>query len=256
MERIDADRRYLITGATSGIGEALAYMQAQRGRRLWLTYAHRAERAEQVVRECRQLGAAEVRVSHLDLRQPASIAALVEEVQSTWSRLHVLINNGAVCLYRRLEDITQDEWDLTLETNVRGPFLLTRGLSPLLRETAKTGDDANIVNVASVAGQIGAVSTSIDYAASKGALLAMTRSFARALSADRVRVNAVTPGPVESAITDQLGDDARAVLESGVPLGRFGTPAEVAWVIAALADPSAGFVTGATYDVNGGVRID
>ena len=94
------------------------------------------------------------------------------------------------------------------------------------------------------------------YAASKGAILAITRSFARILASERIRVNAVTPGPITSAITDNLSEAARTSLEQTIPLGHFGEPEDVAWVISGLASPQARFVTGVTYDVNGGTRID
>lgn len=111
-------------------------------------------------------------------------------------------------------------------------------------------------HIASIAGQVGALQTGIHYAASKGAILAITRSFARHLAAEGIRVNAVTPGPVASAITDQLQGEGRAKLEAGIPLGAFGQPEDVAWIIASLASERSRFITGATYDVNGGVRID
>lgn len=246
-------RRALITGASSGIGTAAALELASEGLALWITYAGRAAEAEDVAEQCRAAGAAEVHVSQLDLREQSSIDALLAEITATWGTLHVLVNNGGVCPYIPYSDITIDDWDFVLETNTRGTFFLTRGALPLLR--AAEGD-RSIVNLASVAGQVGAITTGMHYSASKGAILALTRSFARHLASEGIRVNAVSPGPVDSAITDQLDASARGPLEAAVPLGAFGQPRDVAWIIASLASERAGFITGATYDVNGGVRID
>jgi len=246
-------RRSLVTGASSGIGAATAVQLAADGNAVWLTYTSGEAAALRVAELCTAAGAPEVRVSRLDLRSPASIDALVVEVTEAWGDLHVLVNNGGVCPYRHFDDIDIDEWDAVMETNGRGTFLLTRAALPLLR--AAEGD-RSVINLSSIAGQVGALQTGMHYAASKGAILAITRSFARHLSAEGIRVNAVTPGPVTSAITDQLSDDGHDALESSIPLGRFGAPDDVAWIIGTLASPKAGFVTGATYDVNGGVRID
>lgn len=246
-------RRVLLTGASSGIGTAAALELAREGAALWITYAGREAEAARVAEECLAAGAAEVHVSRLDLREPDSTAALIDEITATWGSLHVLINNGGVCPYTPYEDIDLEEWDFVLETNARGTFFLTRAALPLLR--AAEGD-RSVVNIASIAGQVGALQTGIHYAASKGALLAITRSFARHLASEGIRVNAVTPGPVASAITDQLQGERREKLSASIPLGAFGQPEDVAWIIASLASPRAGFITGATYDVNGGVRID
>ncbi|MFB4349645.1 short-chain dehydrogenase [Microbacterium sp. SZ1] len=246
-------RRALITGASSGIGTAAALELATEGYALWITYTGREAEAARVADECRAAGSPDVHVSRLDLRDQASIDALLAEITAEWGSLHVLINNGGVCPYTPYDDIDVEEWDFVLETNVRGMFFLTRGALPLLR--AADGD-RSVVNLSSIAGQVGALQTGLHYSASKGAILALTRSFARHLAPEGIRVNAVSPGPVASAITDQLQGEGRDRLAASIPLGAFGQPADVAWIIASLASERAGFITGATYDVNGGVRID
>jgi 3-oxoacyl-[acyl-carrier protein] reductase len=246
-------RRALITGASSGIGTASALELAAEGYALWITYTGREAEAVRVADECRAAGSPDVRVSRLALRDKASIDALLAEVSDAWGSLHVLVNNGGVCPYTPYDDIDIEEWDFVLETNVRGMFFLTRGALPLLRAA---GGDRSVVNLSSIAGQVGALQTGLHYSASKGAILALTRSFARHLAPEGIRVNAVSPGPVASAITDQLQGEGRDRLAASIPLGDFGQPADVAWIVASLASERAGFITGATYDVNGGVRID
>jgi 3-oxoacyl-[acyl-carrier protein] reductase len=242
----------LITGGTSGIGASAARLLAAEGASVWVTYASDQAGADATVAACRSAGA-EARASHLDQRAPESIDALVAEVATEWGSLHALVNNGGVCPWTRWDEIGIDEWDWVLEVNARGPFLLTQAFVPLMR--AADGDRA-IVNVASVAGQTGGVATSLHYAASKGALLAMTRSLARLLAPERIRANAVCPGPVTTPIFDDLAQEARDRLAAGLPLQRFGEPDEVGHVVALLASDRSTFTTGASYDVNGGLLMD
>lgn len=245
-------RTILVTGASSGIGAATAKLLAAGGARLWLTYATDEAGAAATARACEAAGA-EVHISVLDLRSPDEIGAVLDEVGHAWGGLQGLVNNGGVCPYTAHDRISIDEWDAVLETNARGTFLMLRGALPLLR--AADGDRA-VVNVSSIAGQIGGVTTSVHYAASKAAILAVTRSYARLLAPEGIRVNAVTPGPVATGITSRLDAAGREALSRQAPLGRLGDPREVAPAVALLVSADSGFTTGATYDVNGGVRID
>jgi 3-oxoacyl-[acyl-carrier protein] reductase len=240
-----------VTGASSGIGAATARALAAAGHDVWLTYAGDADGAAAVADDCRSYGV-EVGISQLDLRDPDLIERMIDEISRAWAELHVVVNCAGTCPYTPHQEITVDEWDAVLETNARGTFLALRASLPLLRAAA---GDRSIVNVSSVAGQIGGVTTSVHYAASKAAILAITRSYARLLAGEGIRVNAVT-GPIASGITARLPDESRRSLAEAVPLGRFGSAAEVASAIALLASPAASFTTGATYDVNGGIRID
>lgn len=247
-----ATRRAIVTGASAGIGAEVARRLAASGAELWLTYASDEAGVARTAEVCGAAGVA-VRTTRLDLRSIAAIDAFAAEVRQAWGYVNVVVNNAGVCPWTPWDEITVDEWDAVLETNLRGTFRLLQQVVPLVRSA--TGD-RSIVNLASVAGQTGGIATSIHYAASKGGVLAMTRSFARLLASEGIRVNAVAPGPIGTAMTDALDGERRAGLASGVPLGRFGTVAEVAAAVVLLASPESGFTTGATYDVNGGLLID
>lgn len=245
-------RSILITGAGGGIGAATARYVASPDARLFLTYASDEDGARRTAADCAEAGAS-VEIAQLDQGASSSVAALVAAITDRWGELHVLVNNGSTCPRTPWDEITIDEWDTVMEVNARGPFILISGLVPLLR---RADGDRAIVNVASIAGQIGGITTSVHYAASKAALLAITRCFARLLAEDRIRVNAVSPGPVETAMQAVLSEDVRGSLGGSIPLKRFGTAEEVAATIALLTSDQAGFTTGATYDVNGGLLMD
>lgn len=249
---MNASRNALVTGAGAGIGSATARLLAARGHNVWLTYANDSDAAHNTAASCRDYGV-QAAVSALDLRSPESIERLAADIDGRWGSLHVLVNNAGSCPYTAWPDITVEEWDQVMETNARGTFLMIRQLLPLL---GKATGDRSVVNVASLAGQVGGLTTSVHYAASKAATLAITRSLARRLAADGIRVNAVSPGPVDTAITANLDPAERDALIGSVPLARFGRPDNVAHAICLLATPDSGFTTGATYDVNGGLRME
>jgi 3-oxoacyl-[acyl-carrier protein] reductase len=159
------------------------------------------------------------------------------------------VNNAGICSLTPAEEIGETEWDRVLAVNLKGAFLCTQAAVPGLR-TAGWG---RVINLASAAGQMGGVVAGVHYAASKGGLLAMTKSFARLLAPCGVTVNAIAPGAAETDLTARWPESVRQDLRAQVPLGRFIQAEEVAAAVAFLCSPEAAAITGATIDVNAGL---
>ncbi|WP_181788860.1 SDR family NAD(P)-dependent oxidoreductase, partial [Streptomyces phytophilus] len=177
-------RTALVTGGSGGIGAATCRLLAERGHDVWLTYATGADAAERTAAACRAHGI-RAAATALDQRDPEGVRQLLDRVAADWGHLNVVVNNAGSCPYTPWDEIGADEWDAVMETNARGVHLVMKHALPLLR--AASGD-RSIVNVASLAGQIGGLSTSAHYAASKAAVLALTRSVARRLAPEGIRV--------------------------------------------------------------------
>jgi NAD(P)-dependent dehydrogenase (short-subunit alcohol dehydrogenase family) len=242
------NRVVLITGGTRGVGLATARAFAQEGARVVVTGldADRGRAAASML-----LGAAFIGG---DVRIASDCDRVVEETTGRLGRLDVLVNNaGVIYRNRTVEQTTEDEWDATFATNVRGAFLMSRRALPALRLTK-----GNIVSVASYAGLVGFAGAPA-YAASKAALVNLTRTMALDHAADGIRVNCVCPGSVETDMIHQAWqafpdpEAARRRWEDKHPLGRIATPDEVARAILFLASDDAGFITGVALPVDGGI---
>lgn len=249
-----AGRVALVTGAGSGIGAATVAELAARGARVGaLDLDPRA--AQAVADAVAATSAGEVAAFGCDVRDAGSCRAAVTAVAERFGGLDAAVTSAGVVRYGRLDELTEEEWDVQLDTNLRGVFLILRHAIPLLRER---GGGA-VVTVAST--QAFASQELVPaYAASKGAIVALTRTLALDHARDGIRVNAVAPGAVQTAMLDQAadrfspGDPAAAVAEWGArqPLGRVIEPAEIARVIAFLLSDDASAVTGSTYLADGG----
>jgi NAD(P)-dependent dehydrogenase (short-subunit alcohol dehydrogenase family) len=242
----------IITGAATGIGRASALLFAQAGARLILTDV-RGDELAQTVRAVRHAGREAISLT-ADLARPEDCAAVVDQAMATWRRLDVLFNNagvGTMVVGGTVETIDLERWDLAQDVNVRAMYLTSRAAVPAMRAT---GGGA-IVNTSSVSAFRGSTSRpSHAYAASKGAVLALTQAMAASYGRDRIRVNAICPGVIRTRLTADMIDNVEREVAAGriIPLGRVGEPEDVARCALFLASEDASFITGAHIIVDGG----
>ena len=242
----------LITGAATGIGRASALLFARGGARVALSDT-RAPELEQTVADVRAAGG-EVTSAAVDLARPENCAAAVDAAVRAFGRLDVVLNNagvGTMVVGGTVETISLEHWDLAQDVNVRAMYLVSRAALPYMR---KAGGGA-IVNIASVSAFRGSTERPTHaYAASKGAVLALTRAMAASYGKDRVRVNAICPGTIRTRltadITERVERDAKE--GRGIPLGRIGEPEDIAQCALFLASDAASFISGAQIVVDGG----
>jgi NAD(P)-dependent dehydrogenase (short-subunit alcohol dehydrogenase family) len=243
-----AGRAVLITGAAHGLGAALAVAFAAQGSRLALTDVD----GPALERVAGSLGLPDGRVvtEVADLADTPACEPLVTRVAARLGGLDVLVNDAALMVRAPLEEVAVADFERALRVNLMAPYFLSRAAIGVMRAQGRGG---RIVNVASMAGRTGGVANVHAYAASKGGLLAVTRALARAVAADGILVNAILPSNIESPmLRDVFPPEAIAKTLSQVPLGRTADPAEVADLVLWLASDAASYVTGVSWDVNGG----
>jgi NAD(P)-dependent dehydrogenase (short-subunit alcohol dehydrogenase family) len=187
-----------------------------------------------------------------DLSRPEKARSAVESVAAHFGGLNILVNNAGICPLTSLADISSAEWDQVMAVNLRGAFLLCQAALPHLRRSGSLG---RIINIASVAGQMGGIAVGAHYVAAKAGLIGLSKSLARLLAPDQVTVNCVAPGTTETDLVADWPAATRADVQSRIPLGRFAHPDEIAEAVCFLASDQAGFITGATLDVNGGLLM-
>jgi 3-oxoacyl-[acyl-carrier protein] reductase len=241
------DRVAVVTGGGTGIGRGISAAFGREGAKVVVNYSKSREAAEETVAEICSAGGSAIALA-ADVSSDAEARAMMDDVVRRFGRLDVLVNNAGWSTripHDRLEDLTDEIWNRTLDTNLRGAFYCMRAAAPWLRKQPGSA----IINVASVAGLTGSGS-SIAYAASKGGLLTMTKSFARVLAPD-VRVNAIAPGFVRTRFANWPStafDDGEAI----TPMGKLPTPDEIgAMAVYLAADATA--TTGETVVVDGGL---
>jgi 3-oxoacyl-[acyl-carrier protein] reductase len=240
----------LVTGASRGIGRAIAIAFAKGGASVALNYAGNEAAANEALALVQQAGAPKAKLYRFDVADPAACAAAVESVVADFGGLHVLVNNAGIALDQLVMRMKDDDWNRTLQVNLTGNFNLIRAVSrPMMK--ARGGA---IVNVTSVIGEMGNAGQAA-YAAAKAGQIGLTKAVARELASRNIRVNAVAPGYIETDMTSGLPEAAKTKMLEMIPLARLGSAEDVANAVAFLASDEASYVTGEVLRVNGGMYM-
>jgi 3-oxoacyl-[acyl-carrier protein] reductase len=241
----------LVTGASRGMGKAIALKLAGLGSKVAVNYvaieASNKVDADDLVESIIRLGGEAISVE-ADVRDSETVKAMVEQVADKWNKIDILVNNAGINRDTLLLRMSDDAWDDVININLRGAYLCTKFvLKSMMRQ-----EWGRIINISSVTGIVGNAGQS-NYAASKGGLIAFTKSVAREMGSRNITVNAVAPGYIITGMTDKLPSERKEAVLSMIPLQRFGQPEDVAELVAFLASDRAGYITGQAITIDGGL---
>jgi 3-oxoacyl-[acyl-carrier protein] reductase len=241
-----ADKIAVVTGAGRGIGRAVALSYAKMGADV-VCVSRTEENSAKVAAEVEELGRRAWAVA-VDVSDTAAVDAAAKGILESTGRVDILVNNAGVTRDNLLMRMSEEEWDTVIDTNLKGAFNFTKALTrPFIKQRS-----GRIINIASVIGLIGNAGQS-NYAASKAALIGFTKSIAKELATRGITVNAIAPGFIETDMTAALSEKMREGILGNVPLGRFGSPDDIAHAAVFLAMEPSGYITGQVLTVDGGM---
>jgi 3-oxoacyl-[acyl-carrier protein] reductase len=242
-----------VTGSSTGIGAACAVALAREGCRVAVHYNRNEEEARRVAQKIEGSGG-EALLVRGDVSDAAEVGRMAAEVEDRFGGLDFLVNNAGGLLERRpFSEMTEDLWERVMEVNLKSVFLVSRAALPLMRRRG----GGRIVNVTSIAARTGGGPGSSAYASAKGGVSTLTRAMAKELVSENILVNGVAPGVIATPFHDRYTPpEVRERLRRGIPIGREGTPEEVAGVVVFLLSPAANYLVGEIVEVNGGQLMD
>lgn len=248
MKRLEG-RVALVTGGSRGIGRAVAIRLAQEGARVFVNYARGADAAQETVKLCQAVGA-EAEAIGFDVADSAAVDQAMDQIKSKAGKLDILINNAGIAHDGLLLRMKDEEWNQVIATNLSGAFYCARAASKLMIK----GRYGRIINISSVVGEMGNAGQ-VPYVSSKSGLIGMTKAIARELASRGITSNAVAPGFIETDMTNNLDESLKAEHFKTIPLARYGQADDIAAAVAFLSSDEAGYITGHTLSVNGGMYM-
>jgi 3-oxoacyl-[acyl-carrier protein] reductase len=237
----------LVTGASRGIGKAIALKLSSLGSKVVVNYRDREAEAISVVEAITRQGREEAMAIKADVADTEAVKAMVQQVTDRWGKIDILVNNAGINRDTLLLRMSEEDWDDVIDTNLRGAYLCTRFA---LRSMMRQGW-GRVISISSIAGVMGNPGQS-NYAASKGGLIAFSKSVAREMGSRGITVNAVAPGFIVTEMTDRLPPERKESILTMIPLQHFGQPEDVAELVAFLASEKAGYITGQVICIDGG----
>lgn len=237
----------VVTGASRGIGRAIALKLADDGAKVVVNYSGSQAKAEEVVARIQENGGEAIAVQ-ASVSQSEEVTALIDTAVKTFGSLDILVNNAGITRDNLLMRMKEDEWDDVLNTNLKGVFLCTKAVSRQMMKQ-RAGRIINISSIVGVAGNAGQA----NYVAAKAGVIGLTKTTAKELASRNILVNAIAPGFIETEMTDQLPEELKQGMLTQIPLAKLGQPEDIAKAVAFLASDDANYMTGQTLHIDGGM---
>jgi 3-oxoacyl-[acyl-carrier protein] reductase len=237
----------LVTGASRGIGRAIALELAKRGYDVAINYGHSQDEAESVKKEIEAAGGHALLLQG-DVSSPEDVSRIFAEIKSQWGRLDVLVNNAGINRDTLLLRMSEEQWDAVINTDLRSDFLTIKAAARMMMRQ-RSGSIINISSVVGITGNAGQA----NYAAAKAGVIGLTKAAAKELAGRGIRVNAIAPGFIQTAMTDAIPEKLREGMIASIPLGRMGSGEDVARAAAFLASDDSSYITGQVLKVDGGM---